>query len=607
LALSCVASSLCAQALIEPIETSNRVAVRSAYNNYYVQPMPPMGWTGSIDTCDAGTISRAFQDWTITRVNFFRAMAGLPGNVALNATNSAKAQRAALMMAANDELSHFPPTDWACYSAEGAEAARNSNIAISFGPTSFDDVIPRYVDDEGLNNAPVGHRRWILFPPQTSMGVGSLPTSFGQYAGANALWVLSAFGTRPATPEGTPWPPRGFVPLALFPLSRRWSFSYPGADFSASTVTMSVNGASVPVSVTSRTDNGYGDNTIVWEPSFTVTKGAIYEVSITGVPVSGGPRSFAYTVIPFDPSDPYIANADFAGDGKADVLWRNSITGQNAIWQMNGATVSASALIATVADTGWRMVATGDFDGDGRTDIVWRHAVSGDNAVWLMNGSALVSAALLMPVGDPSWAIVGVGDFDGDGKSDLLWRNTSTGDNAIWLMNATSVANSALISGVPDSDWTVAGVADFSRDGKADILWRNSRTGDTAVWLMNGFAVSSAAVVQSVSLAWAVAGLGDYDGDGRADILWRHNTTGDNAIWLMNGVSRQSSALIDRVPDAGWAILGTGDYDGDGKADVLWRNAQTGDNAIWLMNGFATKHSALITAVPDAGWTIIRQ
>jgi hypothetical protein len=44
------------------------------------------------------------------------------------------------------------------------------------------------------------------------------------------------------------------------------------------------------------------------------------------------------------------------GDGKTDVLWRNSATGQNIGWLMNGLTVSTAAFLPTIADTNWRIV-----------------------------------------------------------------------------------------------------------------------------------------------------------------------------------------------------------------------------------------------------------
>src|SRR6185369_96564 len=63
------------------------------------------GWTGNRTTCTAGTTSQAYADATILRVNYFRAMAGLPSDVILTNTWNPKAQEAALMMSAQKALS----------------------------------------------------------------------------------------------------------------------------------------------------------------------------------------------------------------------------------------------------------------------------------------------------------------------------------------------------------------------------------------------------------------------------------------------------------------------------------------------------------------------
>jgi hypothetical protein len=69
------------------------------------------------------------------------------------------------------------------------------------------------------------------------------------------------------------------------------------------------------------------------------------------------------------------------------------------------------------------VVSTGDFNGDGKADIVWRDTV-GDTSIWLMNGAAVLSAGGLGNV-PTTWSIVQTGDYNGDGMSDLLWRDTS--------------------------------------------------------------------------------------------------------------------------------------------------------------------------------------
>src|SRR3989454_3074625 len=112
-----------------------------------------------------------------------------------------------------------------------------------------------------------------------------------------------------------------------------------------------------------------------------------------------------------------VMRSDFNGDGTSDILWRNSATGQNTIWFMNGTTVSSSAIFSTVSDANWRIAGVGDFNGDGKPDILWRHSVTGQNVIWLMNGTTILSGTAFSTVADLNWSIAGVGDFNGDGKS----------------------------------------------------------------------------------------------------------------------------------------------------------------------------------------------
>jgi hypothetical protein len=95
---------------------------------------------------------------------------------------------------------------------------------------------------------------------------------------------------------------------------------------------------------------------------------------------------------------------DFSGDGKADILWRNTATGQNTVWLMNGATASSSASIWSVADQNWSVAGTGDFDGNGKADILWRNATTGQDAVWFMNGSTALSGPTIGTMTSP-WSI----------------------------------------------------------------------------------------------------------------------------------------------------------------------------------------------------------
>jgi FG-GAP-like repeat len=268
--------------------------------------------------------------------------------------------------------------------------------------------------------------------------------------------------------------------------------------------------------------------------------------------------------------------ADFNGDGKADILFRND-DGSVTLWLMNGLTpISQVGLLG--ADANWRVTHVGDFNGDGKADLLWQNT-NGAVTLWLMNGATIVSqVGLLGP--DPGWKVTHVADFNGDGKADLLWQNTN-GAVTIWLMNGGTTASAVGILGA-NPDWRVTHTGDLNGDGKADLLWRNTN-GAVTGWLMNGTTIASTAGLLGADANWSISHTGDFNGDGKADLLWR-NTNGAVTQWLMNGTSILSTAGL-LGPDVNWRVTHIGDYNGDGKADIVWRNAADGSIRMWLING----------------------
>jgi hypothetical protein len=294
--------------------TNDRQAVRDFYKAVFEPTAStPMGWTGSIAGCVAGDTSQGYKDAVVTRINWFRAMAGVPAVVALDPVRNRKAQQAALMMSANRALNHTPPPSWNCYTPEGSEAAGRSNLCSGFEGWDDPGCVKLYMIDHGGGNAAVGHRRWILYPQATVMGTGDVGETVADsqnYPSANALWVIpDSWPPRPATRDDfVAWPPPGFVPYSVVPA--RWSFSYPGADFSSALVTMTVDGRPMsarlePVAV------GYGENTLVWvagdlDPNVPTTwprpaTDQVVRVQVTGVRIGAATRSFDYQVVIFDP------------------------------------------------------------------------------------------------------------------------------------------------------------------------------------------------------------------------------------------------------------------------------------------------------------------
>jgi len=290
------------------VNPMDRTSVVQLYQTTYQASLGiASSWTGNRNTCTAGNTSQAYADATILRVNYFRAMAGLPGDIILSNAWNLKAQDAALMMSAQGALSHSPATNWSCYTAAGAEAAGKSNIALGADAAAAIDL---YMDDPGSGgNAAVGHRRWILYPPTRTMGTGNIPSTGGW--AANDLWVIGGSSTRPSQPAWVSWPPPNFVPWQIMPRSSgRWSFSYPGATFAGAAIFMQHSGTNIPVTLEAQAQ-GYGDNTIVWVPQGLPTGAPAadtsYSVTVSNVVVSGQSRIFTYNVVVINPDVPALS------------------------------------------------------------------------------------------------------------------------------------------------------------------------------------------------------------------------------------------------------------------------------------------------------------
>jgi uncharacterized protein YkwD len=184
-------------------DTSDRTAVQLFHRTLYASSDAiPIAWTGDIGRCDAGDTPTALKDGVARRINWMRAMAGVPAAVTLDENYNRQAQKAALIMAANGQLSHTPPTSWDCWSDEGSQAAGKSNLTQSAGPQAIDN----YMEEFGANNAAVGHRRWLLYPQTRFMGSGDVSAvQNGRTVQANALWVFddNLRARRPAVPLAT--------------------------------------------------------------------------------------------------------------------------------------------------------------------------------------------------------------------------------------------------------------------------------------------------------------------------------------------------------------------------------------------------------------------
>lgn len=127
-----------------------------------------------ISTCNAGELTDAVRHEVIETLNKIRFLSDL-GPVQYNYFYDNEVKQAALIMAANENVSHEPPNNWRCYSTIAADGAGSSNIGYGYQIRSDHqfslyknvpngDLIAWLTDVDNVAANNVGHRRWLLSP-----------------------------------------------------------------------------------------------------------------------------------------------------------------------------------------------------------------------------------------------------------------------------------------------------------------------------------------------------------------------------------------------------------------------------------------------------------
>lgn len=340
--VSCLAAVVAAQDSVATrgfeVDTSNRNGVVAFYQSIYQASegyRDRIAWTGNYTSTAAGaegTTSAVFAGDVERRLNYFRALSGVPADVRVNTgstvniqtddtykpdastTKAAAAQRSALMISrtypSTGGLSHNPPQSNTAWTAAAWNANKNGNLALGFyGPGAIDAYVQENVVGVSSWNVDVGHRRWLLSHWSTDFATGDTPGSFSGNTirpPSNAMYVVPRQSevNFDLVPRFYSYPAEGYFPAKHN--SPYWSLSFPKADFSTATVTLRDAAMNVlPVTVVSRR-NGYGDNAIVWQvPAsasfFSVNADTTFHVTVTGIQGTDVPTQHTYDVTFIDP------------------------------------------------------------------------------------------------------------------------------------------------------------------------------------------------------------------------------------------------------------------------------------------------------------------
>ncbi|MEU4172708.1 FG-GAP-like repeat-containing protein [Streptomyces sp. NPDC026665] len=211
--------------------------------------------------------------------------------------------------------------------------------------------------------------------------------------------------------------------------------------------------------------------------------------------VSGSGWPTTVKVVPF---------GDLNGDRCNDVLVRYAGGSLRAYRPACGAAVTPSTAYTSLG-TGWTqydvLTSPGDVSGDGRADLIARQSSTGDVYLYKATSTGTFSARVKVA---SKWTgykkVVGAGDLNGDGHGDLLAQDRS---NELWRYDGTAAGTFKARVKV-FADWgssydVIVGAGDVDGDGRADLV---SRDTSGAVWRNAGNGKGSFGSRTKIATGW---------------------------------------------------------------------------------------------------------
>ncbi len=220
---------------------------------------------------------------------------------------------------------------------------------------------------------------------------------------------------------------------------------------------------------------------------------------------------------------------DFDGDGADDIAEYENAKERWRIYRyVEGEVVREFWYDFSVVNPNWASHTVGDYNGDGRDDILSRDTATGDLIALFSNGTAMTPHLWQTLPQDGPWQYVMSADFTGDGKDDHAAYDAVAA--SWWIIEGSNGTSGTVPANwftfpVPDQEFAAPVAADYSGDDKAEIVMYNRTNGKIKVLTSDGssFANFLWGSIPAKSRVTTILAL-DANGNGRNDIAAWDNT-----------------------------------------------------------------------------------
>ncbi|NMO13307.1 hypothetical protein HPC49_15380 [Pyxidicoccus fallax] len=228
--------------------------------------------------------------------------------------------------------------------------------------------------------------------------------------------------------------------------------------------------------------------------------------------------------------DGAIGVGDINADGLKDLAVPTVSSGTAQISLFLGTAAGGFAPVAVhPAGSAVNFVEMADVNGDGRADVIGRNSNSATVVLKLGRADGTLEASQLIPAGINARSLT-VGDYDGNGRPDLAVSDTSS--LRILPNTGNGTFGAAIVSAEPVGQLgRVAG--DINGDGRIDLVsfTDTANNGGGRVWILLGlgdgtFATTGDTFPSSTTSTSASMFLADMNGDSSPDLVGSNTTHG---------------------------------------------------------------------------------